>query len=381
MLCLDYPCIKYVDKIRFGFHVGLHILITIFVVVVISEYVNVTNFGKNVFTKLKEKAQLQCTYKKNVTVYMDSFEAVAINFFGKQYQKFLSKSRQCEPLPGGGRCFFHHDHDNDSVFSSDAKFYYAPENLNFQRAFLDQIIVAFTMEPERNRLPPSKQYDIKISYKRNSTIPKPAFCSHYDKKSRMLRLAEMGQPDVPMGRKNLVAAFISNCQVRWRNNYLTKLMKYIHIDNWGKCLHNTPGDFWKTRRMNFEKTKLDLLKNNPYKFLIAFENTVDPDYVTEKIYHAYFVRAIPIYYGDKAVFDFVPANTSLIYANNYSPKELAALIQRISNNDTLYSQYFTNWDLKKLHKLHEKYCSVDFICATCREVWRILYKRKCAMHV
>ena len=88
-------------------------------------------------------------------------------------------------------------------------------------------------------------------------------------------------------------------------------------------------------------------------------------------------RTIPIFYGDRKVFDIVPANTSLIYANDYTPKELAELITRVANDDTLYSEYFKNWDLAKMHRLHEQYCTVYPSCATCNMVWSMLHDRKC----
>ena len=314
----------------------------------------------------------KCTYNKDITVYMDAFKEVSQYYFKKEYQEFLDKSHQCDPLPGGGHCSFNHD---DS--SSDAIFYYGGvTKLNYTRVFDDQIVVVFTQESEKGEnchFPPPDRYDIKVSYRRDSTIPLPFMCE----KNLALRLAEMGQPEVPVGRENLVAGIISNCHFEWRVNYTTELMKHIHVDQWGKCLRNTPGRFWRTRRRAFEEEKLKLLNKNPYKFLIAFENAVEDDYITEKIYHAYLTRSIPIFYGDKAVFDLVPANTSLIYANNYTPKQLAELIQRIANDDSLYSEYFKNWDLVKMRKLHERYCSEHFVCATCRKVWETLYKRKC----
>ena len=323
---------------------------------------------------IKQIHKEKCTYKKDVTIYMDAFEEVSRMYFGKSYQGFISKSHHCKPLPGGGRCLFNHDNK-----SSNAIFYYGGyTNLKFARVFSEQIVVVFTKESEKGRnchFPPSSQYDVKVSYRRDSTIPVPFICNA----NLALRVAKMGSPDTPVGRKKLVASFISGCKHQWRNDYLAELMEYIHVDQWGKCLKNTPGDFWKTRHAQFETQKLDFLEKTPYKFLIAFENAVEEDYITEKIYHAYLTRSIPIYYGDKAVFDLVPANSSLIYANNYSPKELAELIQCIANNDTLYSQYFTNWDLDKMHKLHEKYCLEHFTCVTCRKVWSILYNRKCAM--
>ena len=161
-------------------------------------------------------------------------------------------------------------------------------------------------------------------------------------------------------------------------DYLHELMKYVHIDQWGKCLKNTPGEFWKNRHTeSFEELKWNLLNEKSYKFLIAFENTVEDDYITEKIYDSYLTRTIPVYYGDKAVFDLIPAKNSIIYANNYTPKELSELIKHIGNNDTQYSEYFKNWDLVKMHSLHEQYCSEDFACTICRKTWEILNNRKC----
>lgn len=327
-----------------------------------------TNYTHNV----KKATESECTYEKDITVYMDAFEELSKYLFGSSYQGFISKSRKCKPLPGGGRCSFNHDNK-----SSDAIFYCgAYTNLKYKRVFSGQIVVVFTMESEKGHnchFPPSDQYDIKVSYRRDSTVPLPFLCNA----DLALKVARMGPPDVPVGRKNLVASFISGCKHKWRNDYLIELMKYIQVDQWGRCLKNTPGDFWKTRQKSFSNEKLNFLKKTPYKFLISFENNVEDDYVTEKVYHGYLTRTIPIYYGDRAVFDLVPANSSLIFANNYRPKELAELIQHIANNDSLYSQYFANWDLSKMRKLHKQYCSEHFTCTACRKVWNILYNRKC----
>ena len=316
--------------------------------------------------------QTKCTYSSNVSIFMDDFKTVS-KYFIFDYPQYAQRSHQCGPLPGGGHCLF-----NTNKPLSDAVLYCgAHTNLKFERMFDDQIVVVVTRESEMGKFchfPPPDKYDIKVSYRRNSTIPVPFFCEG----NLILKLVEMGQPDVPVGRENLVAGVISNCKFQWRTKYITELMDHVHIDQWGKCFKNTVGDFWKNRRAkSFEELKLDLLTENPYKFLMSFENTVDPDYITEKIFDSFLTRTIPIFYGDKAVFDFSPANHSLIYANNYTPKELAEVIKRIGNNDTLYSEFFKNWDLVKLHKLHKRYCSEDYVCTICRKVWEKLYNRKC----
>ena len=319
-----------------------------------------------------ETTQSKCTYSKNITIYMDAFKEVTNKYLREKYQEYVNRSRECDPLPGGGRCSFNHDNS-----SSDAILYYGGyTELKYKRVFDDQIVVVFTTEAEKGEhchFPPPDQYDIKISYRRDATIPFPFICEG----NLGLRVAEMGQPDVPVGRDKITAGIISYCWCKWRRRYIDELMKYMHIDQWGRCFRNTQGKFWKTRHGSFEEEKLKFLNKNRYKFLLAFENTVDDDYVTEKIYHAYLTRSIPIFFGTKAVYDLVPANTSLIYATNYTPKELAQLIKRVASNDTLYSEYFKSWDLVKMRKLHERYCSEYFMCATCRKVWETLYHRKC----
>ena len=316
-------------------------------------------------------SQSECTYANDITVYMDAFDRLKHGFFGPEYEDFLLKSRECDPLPGGGRCIFHHDE-----ICSDAILYYGTRyELNFRRFFDDQIIVVFTMEAENGPycdFPPPDQYDIKISYKRDSTVPKLFLCQD----NVAQRLVEMGQPNVSTANRKLAASFVTNC-VEWRADYLKELMKHIHIDQWGNCLKNTQGDFWKTRKGHYSNFKIDFLRKNLYKFVLSFENNVDPDYVSEKVYDAYLSRTIPIYYGDKGVFDLIPGSSTLIYANDYTPKELAELIKSIDSDDSLYKQYFTNWDLSKMQKLKEQYCSEYFMCTTCRKIWEILYNRKC----
>ena len=316
----------------------------------------------------------KCTYEKDVTIYMDAFLHLAGNFFGCDYLDYFLKSRECKRLPGGGHCIFNYDNKH-----SDAILYYGTNNeLPYIRVFDDQIVIVFTLEAESGidcHVPTPDKYDIKVSYKRDSTVPLPYFC-HFNEARRIV---EMGQPDLPSGNRKLVAGFIKNCGSKWRIDYIKELMKYVHVDQWGKCLRNTHGDFYKSRQNgDFRDSKIDFLKENPYKFLLSFENIPnDGDYVTEKVYHGYMSRTIPIYYGDKAVFELVPGNSTFIYANDYTPKELAELIKRIDSNDTLYSQYFTNWDLSKMRKLDEQYCSEYFMCKICRKVWEKLHNRKC----
>jgi hypothetical protein len=83
------------------------------------------------------------------------------------------------------------------------------------------------------------------------------------------------------------------------------------------------------------ENKLELLKN--YKFNLCFENDLYPNYVTEKIFDAWYSGCIPIYWGmDQANFLNIE---SFVAFDSYSGIEmLKNKVLRIINNDDAYSR-------------------------------------------
>ena len=65
------------------------------------------------------------------------------------------------------------------------------------------------------------------------------------------------------------------------------LMVQVGVDSLGACLNNMP--------YPDGLSQLDLLAR--YKFVIAFENSKYPDYVTERIFNAWVAGAVPLYAG------------------------------------------------------------------------------------
>jgi len=191
---------------------------------IVSLYDTNSNHHDREYNNINGSHQLQCDFTDDVTVYMDAFDAISQHYFGKSYQGYITRSHHCKPLPGGGKCFFNHDNK-----SSDAIFYCGIYNeLKYKRTFDKQIVIVFIMESESGHnchFPPSNQYDIKISYKRDANITNPFFCGS----KLAARVAARGQPTVPEERENLVAGFISGCKHKWRNDYLTELNKCDRI--------------------------------------------------------------------------------------------------------------------------------------------------------
>lgn len=128
-----------------------------------------------------------------------------------------------------------------------------------------------------------------------------------------------------------------------RDLYVQELMKYQPIDSFGSCLNNRqiPPVL---KRDSFYMQKLyseDVLKFIArYKFVIAIENGVCDDYVTEKFWRAIHAGVVPLYFGSPSIRDWFPNNKSAILLEDFpSPKLLSAHIDKLMQNDNLYEEY------------------------------------------
>ncbi|ERM93474.1 hypothetical protein AMTRI_Chr04g247480 [Amborella trichopoda] len=110
-------------------------------------------------------------------------------------------------------------------------------------------------------------------------------------------------PVQPKTEKSPAAAFISNCGARnFRLEALELLEKMnIQIDSYGGCHRNHDG----------RVDKVKALKR--YKFSLAFENSNEEDYVTEKFFQSLVAGTIPVVVGAPNIQDFAPAPGSILH--------------------------------------------------------------------
>ncbi|XP_074330289.1 glycoprotein 3-alpha-L-fucosyltransferase A-like isoform X1 [Apium graveolens] len=110
-------------------------------------------------------------------------------------------------------------------------------------------------------------------------------------------------PLQPKTENALAAAFISNCVSRnFRLEALEGLKKAnITVDSYGACHGNRDG----------KVNKVDALKR--YKFSLAFENSNEEDYVTEKYFQSLVAGTIPVVVGAPNIQDFAPLPGSVLH--------------------------------------------------------------------
>jgi hypothetical protein len=143
--------------------------------------------------------------------------------------------------------------------------------------------------------------------------------------------------------KKNVCMFISSLQNESnRIEYLKTLMQQIHIDSYGKLFHNT--DLENDKGYKTKQTKI-----SEYKFVIAFENAIYDDYVTEKFYDPLLVGSIPVYLGAPNIDSFSPGQNSFVDVRDYpDPKALAFDLNRYCQNNKLTEDFY-QWKNKPLN--------------------------------
>jgi hypothetical protein len=86
------------------------------------------------------------------------------------------------------------------------------------------------------------------------------------------------------------------------------------------------------------------------------ENSIEMDYVSEKVYHALESGCVPIYYGAPNVADFLPDTASVVnYADFQSPGALLAELEFLSADEARYEKKLA-WKSKPLELLPPGRC-------------------------
>ncbi|KAF8093668.1 hypothetical protein N665_0381s0027 [Sinapis alba] len=152
-------------------------------------------------------------------------------------------------------------------------------------------------------------YDIVMTTSLSSDVPVGYFSwAEYD----------IMAPVQPKTEKAIAAAFISNCGApNFRLKALEALMmkSRIKIDSYGGCHRNRDG----------EVDKVEALKR--YKFSLAFENTNEEDYVTEKFFQSLVAGSVPVVVGAPNIEEFAPASDSFLHIK--SMEDVAPVAKRI----------------------------------------------------
>lgn len=188
-----------------------------------------------------------------------------------------------------------------------------------------------------------KLFNYSSTFSRYSDVPFPLLHAHSPRKITSTQyFIKTSVKNSLLAELSPILYLQSSCSTYTdRDLYVRHLMKYQRIDSYGKCLNN--------KKMPIE-LKDKYLKNlytdkffkfvARYKFVIAIENGVCEDYVSEKLWRAIHLGVVPIYFGSPSIRDWLPNEKSAILIEDFStPKLLSAHIDVLMQNDDLYEKY------------------------------------------
>jgi len=155
------------------------------------------------------------------------------------------------------------------------------------------------------------------------------------------------KPDFSARPSNeLATVAVSDCESEWRTNWLKEVMAEVNktghkVLSYGNCLHNAEEPLKDGAPRHSQHGWIDRAAARPFK-LVA-ENSLQPWYVTEKIWNALAEGAVPVYLGPPEVKQMMPKG-SFLFATDFPSTH--ALVQRMLQ--------FTPQDFAEAHAWREK---------------------------
>ena len=172
----------------------------------------------------------------------------------------------------------------------------------------------------------SERFDLTASYQQGADL----FISYLD----LLDKDEKSLRSQPKPKEGVATLFMSGPgDASGRIGYATELMRHMEIDSFGRRLRNK-----QLAVDEGSSTKMSTIAR--YKFTLAFENAIEPDYVTEKFYEPLIAGSVPVYLGAPNVAELAPAPDSYIDVRDFeSPRALADRLRELDRDLDAYAAY------------------------------------------
>lgn len=145
----------------------------------------------------------------------------------------------------------------------------------------------------------------------------------------------------PVEKKKFCIFVVTNGSNNIRNRFFEKLSMYKKVDSGGSLFNNIGMMAPKNDEYKGNYSYYNFLSE--YKFMICFENTNKPNYLTEKLANAYLGNTVPIYWGASKVRKWFNKDAILQLEESGSEEEMDRLIERIKeidNDDILYDEIY-----------------------------------------
>jgi glycosyltransferase involved in cell wall biosynthesis len=185
------------------------------------------------------------------------------------------------------------------------------------------------------------QFDVVGSYERRSAVWMPyVWTGILDDLPEIVPLKDRYQ--------SLASVWISSVwDASGRLQFVSELMTHMQVESYGRKLNSRGGYFVATDQER-------KLLSAHHRFIFAFENARDIDYVTEKFFDPLHFGSVPVYWGAPNIEDFAPGDHCYINAADFaSAKDLANFLTSMTDEE--YMRYH-EWRNKPLRESFVAMC-------------------------
>jgi hypothetical protein len=226
-------------------------------------------------------------------------------------------------------------HEPDALATADAVVFHLPTldrpSFNALAKPRDQLWVGWSMEtmvmrPAMKRRRTRRRMDLTMTHERTSDVWHPYFEPDI--------VHELLRPPSPKTRSAPVVWMQSNVNDRsGRKPYASDLARCVWIDSFGAVARNR-----EERIPRGREHQIALYRQ--YKFTLAFENSIAPDYVTEKFWFPLVAGSVPVYRGTEDIAALAPAPGCYIDTRDFSSAmELGAYLDHLDRHDDEYARF------------------------------------------
>ena len=162
--------------------------------------------------------------------------------------------------------------------------------------------------------------------------------------------------DYSENKSDLVAALISNCEFQssMRNEYIARLRNVsAEVKVYGKC----------GIKCEAKKDCLEFIAKR-FKFILAFENSLCSQYITEKFFNWLNYDIVPVVLGAGDYSHFVPKSAYINALDFESPADLGSYLKYLDRNATAYNELF-KWKKFVKSNYFAKPIRSGFLCEMC----------------
>lgn len=146
------------------------------------------------------------------------------------------------------------------------------------------------------------------------------------------------RPQLPADQKRFAAFVVKNGSASTRNAFMELLSStYKRVDCAGAFRNNMPGGQTAPEdAVTYGDRYFPFLQR--YKFVICFENSKHPGYVTEKLLNAYVAGAVPVYWGTPEVLEWLNPK-AFLFLEDESEGAMRTLVERVKALDVDEAAY------------------------------------------